>query len=116
MTDRLLVPFNGSLLALTVEQFAEAQQAAVNLNVGNTDGELGQTVTQHAELLTAEQLESRTSVPASWWEQAARENRVPHTRIGRYVRFEFAAVAEHFRCPCAQFEGNEAGHGHQETR
>jgi hypothetical protein len=48
------------------------------------------------ELLSAEQLETRTSVPASWWEQAAREGRIPHRRIGRYVRFKFGDVERHF--------------------
>jgi hypothetical protein len=45
-------------------------------------------------LLTADQLEARTSVPASWWETAARRGEVPHFRLGKYVRFRMAdAVA-----------------------
>ena len=97
MADRVLIPFNGSMLALTIEQLAEAEQAALELSLCAAKA-AGDRVGLNPELLTADQLEARTSVPASWWEQAARENRVPHTQIGRYVRFEFAAVAEHFRC------------------
>jgi hypothetical protein len=94
MTDRVLIPLpDGRWLGLTPEQFAEAEQS------GRESGPAPPTdapVVSHDELLTAEQLEARTNVPASWWEQAARERRVPHARIGRYVRFRFAEVAEHF--------------------
>jgi hypothetical protein len=94
MTDRVLIPLpDGRWLGLTPEQFAEAEQSGREL----TPALPSSTPTVGLdELLTAEQLEARTNVPASWWEQAARERRVPHARIGRYVRFRFAEVAEHF--------------------
>ena len=95
MTDRVLIPFNGVLLVLTVEQFAEAEEAARNL----VAPAVATAAAPADDLLTAEQLEQRTSVPSSWWEQAAREGRVPHARIGRYVRFRFADVATHFSRP-----------------
>jgi hypothetical protein len=94
MTDRVLIPLaDGRWLGLTSEQFAEAEQAGREQRPAPTS-----TLPTPAndELLTAEQLERRTNVPASWWEHAAREGRVPHARIGRYVRFRFAEVAEHF--------------------
>ena len=94
MTDRVLIPLpDGRWLGLTSEQFAEAEQAGRELRPAPTSRD---PAPSHDELLTAEQLEERTNVPASWWEQAAREHRVPHARIGRYVRFRFAEVAEHF--------------------
>ena len=94
MTDRVLIPLpDGRWLGLTPEQFAEAEQSGREMRAPPPPNE---TSDSHDELLTAEQLEERTSVPASWWEQAARERRVPHARIGRYVRFRFADVAEHF--------------------
>jgi hypothetical protein len=94
MNNRLLIPLsNGRWLALTHEQFVEAEQAGHEFFPTLTPNP---PVPGEDSLLTAEQLEQRTSVPASWWEQAARENRVPHVRIGRYVRFRFGTVAEHF--------------------
>ena len=94
MTDRILIPLpDGRWLGLTTEQFAAAELAGretVPSPVFNYQAQVPD------ELLTAEQLQARTSVPASWWEQAARGHRVPHARIGRYVRFRFAEVAEHF--------------------
>ena len=94
MIDRVLIPRpDGRWLGLTPEQFAEAEQSGRELGLAPSAS--GATA-GHDELLTADQLEERTNVPASWWEQAARERRVPHARIGRYVRFRFAEVADHF--------------------
>jgi excisionase family DNA binding protein len=39
-------------------------------------------------LLNAEQAAALLSVPATWVLAEARANRVPHIRLGRYVRFE----------------------------
>jgi excisionase family DNA binding protein len=39
-------------------------------------------------LLTAEQVAEMLQVPKSWVYEAAREHRIPHVRLGRYVRFE----------------------------
>ena len=94
MTDRVLIPLpDGRWLGLTPEQFAEAEQSGRELAAATP---AAAAAGSRDELLTAEQLEQCTNVPASWWEQAARERRVPHARIGRYVRFRFADVAEHF--------------------
>lgn len=91
----MLIPFNGVLLALTTEQFVEARAAAAEIV---PEPSVVAAISAD-ELLSAEQLAKRTRVRASWWEQAARENRVPHVKIGRYVRFRFADVAEHLSRP-----------------
>jgi excisionase family DNA binding protein len=39
-------------------------------------------------LLTAEQVAEMLQVPKSWVYEAAREQRIPHIRLGRYVPFE----------------------------
>ena len=94
MTDRVLIPLpDGRWLGLTPQQFAEAEQSGREIGPAPP---ADAAPVSHDELLTAEQLEQRTNVPASWWEQAARERRVPHARIGRYVRFRFAEIAAHF--------------------
>ncbi len=46
-------------------------------------------------LLNAEQAAALLSVPATWVLAEARANRVPHVRLGRYVRFE-AKELEHW--------------------
>lgn len=44
-------------------------------------------------LLTAEEMQDRTSIPASWWETAARESRVRCYRFGKYTRFRLEEAA-----------------------
>jgi hypothetical protein len=44
------------------------------------------------ELLSAEQMEGRTGIAASWWMTQARERRIPFHKLGRYVRFSFREV------------------------
>ncbi len=47
-----------------------------------------------AKLYTAEQAAEVLSVPASWLMREARAERVPHVRLGRYVRFEPDTLSE----------------------
>jgi excisionase family DNA binding protein len=44
-------------------------------------------------LLTAEAAAAMLSVDAEWLLRQAREGRIPHVRLGRYVRFDSAAIA-----------------------
>jgi excisionase family DNA binding protein len=39
-------------------------------------------------LLTAQQAAEKLAVPPTWLLAQARANRVPHVRLGRYVRFD----------------------------
>lgn len=43
-------------------------------------------------LLTAEEVAELLSVPKSWPLQEARAGRIPHVRLGRYVRFQREAI------------------------
>jgi len=44
-------------------------------------------------LLTAAEVAELLNVPESWVRQETREGRMPHLRLGRYVRYEWPAVA-----------------------
>jgi excisionase family DNA binding protein len=43
-------------------------------------------------LLNAREIAETLHVPESWVRREAREERIPHVRLGRYVRFEEGAV------------------------
>lgn len=45
-----------------------------------------------AQLLTAEEAAELLAVPKTWVLSEARADRIPHLRLGRYVRFEAAAL------------------------
>lgn len=43
-------------------------------------------------LLVADEVARLLSVPVSWVREATRAGRLPHVRLGRYVRYERAAL------------------------
>ena len=53
-------------------------------------------------LLNAAEVAELLSVPESWVRQETRAGRIPHLRLGRYCRYERAAVVE-------WLEGQRAG-------
>ncbi len=50
-------------------------------------------MTATAPLLNAEQAADLLNVPASWVLAEARAERIPHVRLGRYVRFDAEELA-----------------------
>jgi excisionase family DNA binding protein len=44
-------------------------------------------------LLVAKEIADLLAVPESWVRQATRSEGLPHIRLGRYVRYEWGAVA-----------------------
>jgi excisionase family DNA binding protein len=45
-------------------------------------------------LLTAAEVAELLAVPESWVRQESRANRIPHMRLGRYVRYDRTAVLD----------------------
>jgi excisionase family DNA binding protein len=43
-------------------------------------------------LLTAEEIADLLNVPVSWVRESTRSGAIPHIELGRYRRYEFAAV------------------------
>lgn len=54
---------------------------------------------QAEELITVEELAKRLNVPVSWIYQRTRlgPEAIPHVKMGKYVRFDWAEVVEFFR-------------------
>jgi excisionase family DNA binding protein len=46
----------------------------------------------NGRLLTAGEVADLLAVPVSWVREATREGRLPHLRLGRYRRYERAAI------------------------
>lgn len=53
-------------------------------------------VAKHAtpRLVDADAIAAQLDVPKSWVLAEARANRIPHTRLGKYVRFQPDLIAE----------------------
>ncbi|MGI8427268.1 MAG: hypothetical protein ACR2M4_11910 [Actinomycetota bacterium] len=84
----VLVPFGDRFLGLTCEEFRAALERGREL-VGTTATPSGANDDAPGHLLTAEGMEELTEVPATWFLEQARLGRVPHHRLGKYVRFRF---------------------------
>jgi excisionase family DNA binding protein len=88
MTNRILVVLPGiGALALEVDAYRRALAEGAAL--------VGAPMTAAAveePALDAEQLASALSLPVTWIEQAAREQRIPSIQAGRWRRFKRSAV------------------------
>ena len=48
--------------------------------------------TAERRLLSADEVATRLGVQPSWVSKAARANRIPHVRVGRYRRFRWSDI------------------------
>jgi hypothetical protein len=94
-TSLVLVPMpSGEFLALSQDAFAEARALGQRM-AGRSPAVRGDAASITDEpLLTAEQMEERTSIPATWFLEQARKEALPHIRAGKYVRFRFSELRE----------------------
>jgi hypothetical protein len=87
MPDVILLPIpDVGVLALSREQFNAALLAGREFQ-GLAPIPSTTAPTATTRVVSAEELQSTTGVPASWWMTAARERRIPFRKFGRRVRF-----------------------------
>lgn len=103
----MIIPLVGSgeLLALTPMELAQARDRARAVLGPGWGADRGATATTQSpeKLHTAEAMEGLTSVPSTWFLEAARRGDIPHHRLGRYVRFDLAEVRD-----CTRYRGRAA--------
>jgi hypothetical protein len=87
----VLVPFGSEFLALSPVQLHEALERGRELMPNKA-----QSAPAHADdrIVDAEGAAVITGVPASWFEEQARRNTIPHLRFGKYPRFRVSEVLE----------------------
>lgn len=91
MTDVVLIPCGPRLLALDRDQFERALRRGDEF-MPPSAGPAG--AGSNEPLLTAAEIAEQSGIPKSWFERQARERRIPHRKLGRYVRFVLAEVTE----------------------
>jgi excisionase family DNA binding protein len=62
------------------------------MSTTTTRGAPGAQLREATQLLTADEVASRLGVQPSWVSKAARANRIPHVRVGRYRRFRWTDI------------------------
>src|SRR5579863_6457964 len=85
----VFIPFGAELLALTTQQFAQALALGRELSGVNH----AQPAQAPEPWLDSGQASKLTGVPASWFEDKARQGAIPHLRLGRYYRFRMSDLA-----------------------
>jgi excisionase family DNA binding protein len=93
----LYLPAPVRWIALTPDALRDAQVAAQEILGSDTNTSIDTTSAPSA-LLTAEAAAVVLSVDPAWLLRQAREGRIPHVRLGRYVRFDPAAIAAYCAC------------------
>ena len=89
MTDRVLIALpDGRWLALDRATLAAALIAGAEMMAAPSPAAPGIA----EPLLEPEQLAAALSLPVTWVEQAAREQKIPSIQAGRWRRFDRAAV------------------------
>jgi len=106
VTDRVLIPFGNRLLCLPREAFEAALREGATVAGTIVESDDAAAAAQPREpvgsgLLTAEAAAAVLSVDARSLLRQAREGRIPHFRVGRYVRFDPAVIADACRRPVA---------------
>ncbi|MGH9643443.1 MAG: hypothetical protein ACRD3Q_13590 [Terriglobales bacterium] len=90
MADTVLVPLpDGRWLALTSEAFRAALAEGQHLSASAAPSSAAKAT---SKLISAEEMQEATGVPASWFAAQARERRIPFHKLGRYVRFNLEEV------------------------
>lgn len=89
----VLVESPYGVLALTLPEVEAARELAETI-APRTPSIVNRV--PRVELLDAEHAGRALDVPPSWLLQRAREGRVPHIKIGKYVRFDIRQVREAF--------------------
>jgi predicted DNA-binding transcriptional regulator AlpA len=82
-------------IALTPLAFEAARQHAAQLEYPVQGVEAQDS--QLPKLVDADRIAQMFGLEPSWFLTRARENRLPHVRLGKYVRFDPSEIREHFQ-------------------
>jgi hypothetical protein len=80
----------GDFIALSQDQLQQAR--ALARHIVPPAGAAAPQLALQEPLLSADQMEERTMIPASWFLEQARRDAIPHVRLGKYVRFRLSEV------------------------
>lgn len=81
-------------LALTLDELRVAQSLGSNVAPAGVgpDRSSGETCDESPRLVDADEIAALLGIKPSWLLQRARERRLPHYRIGKYIRFDPAEI------------------------
>lgn len=92
--ETIVLPTPLGVIALDSTTFTIAHRAAADLRF--LSGSTAMSNNRETLLLSAEAIAKRFDMDSTWFLTRARENRIPHVRLGKYVRFDPEEIREFF--------------------
>ena len=91
--ETVLVRVGDLWIALTADEWRRARARGQELAPSKSEGQsLDSPAPEFARVVDANEAQSWTSVPAAWWLAQARAGKVPHFRLGKYVRLSLIHI------------------------
>jgi len=87
----ILIPLGNNFLALTQDEFVKATKLGKKILEGENPNKSEENSSNEV-LLDADEMSDKTGIPPSWFLEAARQEKIPHVKAGKYVRFRFGEV------------------------
>jgi hypothetical protein len=95
VSDRVVVPFGIHLLCLPLDAFETALREGATIGPATPDFTApAVSLEKVTRLMTAEVAANALSVEPQWLLRQAREGRIEHVRIGKFVRFRADVIIE----------------------
>ena len=91
----IVLPTPVGVIALTLEELEASKERVSSAGIVGTPKSYEPTVSQ-LKLLSADAIARQFDMEATWFLTRARENRLPHVRLGKYVRFDPNEIREFF--------------------
>ena len=101
-------------IALSPDELRSAIELAESWGASHETGNPLQILSSES-LLTAAEMAERFSMDATWFLTHARESRIPHVRLGKYVRFDPGEIRAFFQRRPDRHADSEETHLRQYT-
>jgi predicted DNA-binding transcriptional regulator AlpA len=92
----LIMPTPLGAIALSMDELREARSAAEKILDDAISAQNQDEAADATTLLDAQAIADLYSMDPSWFLTRARDNRMPHVRIGKYVRFDPEEIRHFF--------------------
>lgn len=111
----ILIPTPIGVVALSKDELRKARGAAENLFDDSIPTKNRGEVAHATTLLDAQAIAELFGMDAKWFLVRSRENRIPHVRLGKYVRFDPVEIRDFFHRDPDRHANSEETHPQQHT-
>ena len=111
----VVIPTPFGVIALSTDALRKARVAAENLFYDSIPTRNQSEVAHPTTLLDARATANLFGLDETWFLTRARENRIPHIRMGKYIRFDPAEIRDFFQRNPDRHANSEETHPQQDS-